>query len=259
MSFNDDEPIVAIQDVSEEKPEAFLAKKTKVTIFNKPEAPLEESEHKVMLELRSGNERSGVDLVTVLDVSGSMEGEKLAKLKSAMEIVISKLSPIDRLSVVTFAGDSRSLTDARVVGILLMSDVGQQNAGGDAAQVPVGNVPVYTFGFGADRDPKVLKTIAKNSMGGTFSNVQNQDNLRIAFSQCLAGLLTVVVQDLKLTVTQIKSTSIEKVSSGNYPQSRDVVGGSVTVSFGDRYNKKVRKVMVDLLLPAVGRQSCCWL
>lgn len=186
--------------ISEEKPEAFLAKKTKVTIFNKPEAPLEESEHKVMLELRSGNERSGVDLVTVLDVSGSMEGEKLAKLKSAMQIVISKLSPIDRLSVVTFAGDSRrlcplrqitkksqveienlvislvanggknitaglqmglkvlndrSLTDARVVGILLMSDFGQQNAGGDAAQVPVGNVPVYTFGFGADRDPKV--------------------------------------------------------------------------------------------------------
>lgn len=185
---------------SEEKPEAFLAKKTKVTIFNKPEAPLEESEHKVMLELRSGNERSGVDLVTVLDVSGSMVGEKLAKLKSAMQIVISKLSPIDRLSVVTFAGDSRrlcplrqitkkfqveienlvislvanggknitaglqmglkvlndrSLTDARVVGILLMSDFGQQNAGGDAAQVSVGNVPVYTFGFGADRDPKV--------------------------------------------------------------------------------------------------------
>ena len=102
----------------------------------------------------------------------------------------------------------------------------------------------------------MLKTIAKNSMGGTFSNVQNQDNLRIAVSQCLAGLLTVVVQDLKLTVTQIKSTSIEKVSSGNYPQSRDVVGGSVTVSFGDLYNKEVRKVMVDLLLPAVSRQSC---
>ena len=96
----------------------------------------------------------------------------------------------------------------------------------------------------------MLKAIANNSKGGTFSDVQNQDNLSIAFSQCLAGLLTVVVQDLKLTVSQVEST-IEKVSAGNYPQSRDNDAGSVTVSFGDLYNKEVRKVIVDLLLPAV--------
>ncbi|KAL7248033.1 hypothetical protein ACSBR2_002851 [Camellia fascicularis] len=131
---------------------------------------------------------------------------------------------------------------------MLMSD-GQQNVGGDAARVPVGNVPVYTFGFGADHDPMVLNAIANHSMGGTFSHVRNQDNLTIAFSQCLAGLLTVVVQDLKLTVTKVEST-IVKVSAGNYPQSKDNAAGSVTVSFGDLYNKEVRKVIVDLLLPA---------
>ncbi|KAL7248032.1 hypothetical protein ACSBR2_002850 [Camellia fascicularis] len=41
-----------------------------------------------------------------------------------------------------------------------------------------------------------LNAITNNSVGGTFSDVRNQDNLSIAFSQCLAGLLTVVVQDL---------------------------------------------------------------
>ncbi|XP_028111069.1 E3 ubiquitin-protein ligase WAV3-like [Camellia sinensis] len=296
MSFNDDEPIVASQDVSGGKLAAFLAGKTKATIISKTTAPLEESKFKVMLELtgaESGNDRFGVDLVMVLDVSGSMGGEKLEKMKIAMLFMIKKLSPIDRLSIVTFnegsqrlcplrqitensqgeienlvnslvanggtnisAGlqtglkvlNDRRLTSGRAVGIMLMSN-GQQNEGGDAAQVPVGNVPVYTFGFGADHDPMVLNAIANNSMGGTFSDVRNQDNLSIAFCQCLAGLLPVVVQDLKLTVTQVEST-IVKVSAGNYPQSKEDAAGSVTVSFGDLYNKEVRKVIVDLLLPA---------
>ncbi|GAB2302281.1 hypothetical protein Dimus_036296 [Dionaea muscipula] len=299
MSFNDDEPIVANQDDPGGKPVPILAGKIQMAIINKTTAPLEESEFKVMLELSgagSGKDRSGVDLVTVLDVSGSMGGEKLAKMKIAMQFIIKKLSPIDRLSVVTFAGNSRrlcplrqitetsqpeieslvnalvakggtniaaglqtglkvlkdrSLTSGRVIGIMLMSD-GQQNAGGDAAQVPVGNVPVYTFGFGTDHDPTVLKAIADNSMGGTFSDVYNQNNLSIAFSQCLAGLLTVVVQDLKLTVTALEESTIKEVSAGNYPQSTDDDAGSVTVSFGDLYDKELRKVIVNLLLPAVG-------
>ncbi|KAL5564901.1 hypothetical protein UlMin_028065 [Ulmus minor] len=296
-SFNDDEPIVATQDDSGEKPTSFVAGKTLARIFNKTKAPLEESKFKVMLELTGAgsiNDRPGVDLVMVLDLSTSMKGEKLEKLKTSMQFVIKKLTPIDRLSVVTFAGNSkrlcplrqitkssqakikklvnalaadgntnitaglrtglkvlndRNLTSRRVVGIMLMSD-GDQNAGGDAANVRAGNVPVHTFGFGLDQDPRVLKAIADNSKGGTFSDVQNENNLSIAFSQCLAGLLTVVVQDLKLTVTRGKDEStIQKVSAGNYPQSMDA--SSVSISFGDLYDKEVRKVLVDLLLPAV--------
>ncbi|KAL5538365.1 hypothetical protein UlMin_046299 [Ulmus minor] len=298
MNFNDDEPIVANQDDSGEKPTSFVAGKTQARIFKKTKAPLEESKFKVMLELTGAgysNIRPGVDLVTVLDVSSSMAGEKLAKLKIAMQFVIKKLSPIDRLSVVTFATNStrlcplrqitetsqaeiekmvnalvadgwtnitagletglkvlndRNLTTERVVGIMLMSD-GDQNTGGDASDVPAGNVPVHTFGFGTDQDPRVLRAIADNSNGGTFSDVQN--NLSIAFSQCLAGLLTVAVQDLKLTVTRVKDESIiQKVSAGNYPQSMDA--SSVAISFGDLYHKEVRKVLVDLLLPAVSIQ-----
>ncbi|KAH7842541.1 hypothetical protein Vadar_006557 [Vaccinium darrowii] len=98
--------------------------------------------------------------------------------------------------------------------------------------------------------PNVLKAIADNSFGGTFSDVQNEDNLSIAFSQCLGGLLGVVVQDLKLTVTKKEST-IEKVTAENYPQSRDDTAGSVTISFGNLYIKELHKVILDLDLPGV--------
>ncbi|KAL7265161.1 hypothetical protein ACSBR1_003008 [Camellia fascicularis] len=257
MSFNDDEPIVASQDVSGKKPAAFLAGKTKATIINKTTAPLEESEFKVMLELTgagSGNDRSGVDLVTVLDVSGSLGGEKLEKMKIAMLFMIKKLSLSDRLSIVTFNEGSQRLcplqqitenSQAKIEKLVnaLVANGGTNISVGLQTSLKVLNDRKLTSGRA------VLNAIVNNSMGGMFSDVRNQDNLSIAFSQCLAGLLTVVVQDLKLTVTRVESI-IVKVSAGNYPQSKDDAAGSVTVSFGDLYIKEVRKVIVDLLLPA---------
>lgn len=98
--------------------ETFQDGKASLTIINKHEAPLEESKFKVMLELTgagSGSDRRGLDLVMVLDVSGSMEGDKLKKMITATQFVIKKLSPIDRLSVVTFAGHSKRLCRLRQI------------------------------------------------------------------------------------------------------------------------------------------------
>jgi uncharacterized protein YegL len=279
------------------RPTPIVPGRVQLVSKNNNMAPLEENTQKVLLELTGGDstsDRSGLDLVAVLDVSGSMQGEKIDKMKTAMKFVVKKLSSIDRLSIVTFMDTAtricplrqvtdasqpellglidalnpggntnitdglqtglkvladRNLSSGRVVGVMLMSD-GQQNRGGNAADVKIGNAPVYTFGFGADYDPTVLNAVARNSMGGTFSVVNDVDKLSMAFSQCLAGLLTVVVQDLTVTVTPVEDEStIQKVAAGNYPQTQDA--GSVTVAFGDLYSKEVRKLIVDLLLPAI--------
>ncbi|KAL6902336.1 hypothetical protein ACP4OV_005212 [Aristida adscensionis] len=65
-------------------------------------------------------QRAPLDLVTVLDVSGSMRGNKLALLKQAMRFVVDNLGPHDRLSVVSFSSGSR-----RVTRLLRMSDSGK--------------------------------------------------------------------------------------------------------------------------------------
>ncbi|CAN4120276.1 unnamed protein product [Withania somnifera] len=69
------------------------------------------------------NSRAPVDLVTVLDVSGSMAGTKLALLKRAMGFVIQNLGPADRLSVIAFSSTARRLFPLR-----RMSDTGKQEA-----------------------------------------------------------------------------------------------------------------------------------
>uniref|UniRef100_R7W0Y9 VWFA domain-containing protein n=1 Tax=Aegilops tauschii TaxID=37682 RepID=R7W0Y9_AEGTA len=64
--------------------------------------------------------RTPVDLVTVLDVSHSMSGQKLTLLKQAMRFVIANLGPDDRLSVVSFNTKAR-----RVTRLTRMSEAGK--------------------------------------------------------------------------------------------------------------------------------------
>lgn len=278
---------------------------------NEPELPLGDTNYELLLELSgrgASTSRLGADIVMVLDVSGSMEGEKLIEMKRALQFVIRKLSSSDRLSVISFASDAdrkcplrqitptsreeidflvqklvadgstnisaglttalkvlddRKLTTARSGAIMLMSD-GMQNAGGDARDISVGRFPVFTFGFGtaAEYDSAVLNDIAKKSNGGTFS-LSNPGDLSVVFSQCLGGLLSVLVQEVKLILTpqtdkvsrrEQVTTKINKVYAGNYPQSTDAATGIVTVTFGDLYQSEIRTVLVDLFLPAVSKE-----
>ncbi|XP_022970296.1 uncharacterized protein LOC111469304 [Cucurbita maxima] len=71
----------------------------------------------------SRSSRAPVDLVTVLDISGSMAGTKLALLKRAMGFVIQNLGPSDRLSVISFSSTAR-----RVFSLRRMTESGQQQA-----------------------------------------------------------------------------------------------------------------------------------
>lgn len=57
--------------------------------------------------------RAPIDLITVLDVSGSMAGTKLALLKRAMGFVIQNLGSSDRLSVIAFSSSARRLFPLR--------------------------------------------------------------------------------------------------------------------------------------------------
>ncbi|XP_078153178.1 putative E3 ubiquitin-protein ligase WAVH2 [Carex rostrata] len=266
-------------------------------ITRKDVAPLEQNIQKVLLQLYGQeNRRTALDLVAVLDVSSSMEGDKLQKMKMAM------LSLIDvahnckyRLSIVEYSSKAKKLCPLRLmiesskeklqylihdlecqpgtnitdgletalnvfrdrssasserVGVIILMSDGDQNQGGDAADFPVGNVPVLTFGFGEDHQ-EVLIAIANNSgLGGTYTEV-GMDNLNYQyFPNCFDDLQRVVVWDLTVTVNQIKNESTVKcASAGRYLQSIDNATGSVTITLGTLYRKEPHYVLVDILLP----------
>lgn len=56
-----------------------------------------------MCEVKTeGGVRSNVDLICVLDVSGSMSGQKIQLLKETMKFLVETLTPSDRLCIITF-------------------------------------------------------------------------------------------------------------------------------------------------------------
>ncbi|KAL8052020.1 hypothetical protein ABFX02_06G185500 [Erythranthe guttata] len=69
------------------------------------------------------SQRAPIDLVTVLDVSGSMSGNKLSLVKRAVHFVIDNLGPSDRLSIVSFSTQAR-----RIFRLTRMTDTGRENA-----------------------------------------------------------------------------------------------------------------------------------
>ncbi|KAJ1685885.1 hypothetical protein LUZ63_017275 [Rhynchospora breviuscula] len=109
--FDDDEPIVLPPG-----PKPIVPGRVKLEIRNNEKVPMDDNTQKVLLTF-TGEEknRSPVDIVAVLDLSGSMKGQRLEELKRAMLFVMAKLSPVDRLSIVSYSTEARRLCPLRLV------------------------------------------------------------------------------------------------------------------------------------------------
>ncbi|XP_062185457.1 E3 ubiquitin-protein ligase WAV3-like isoform X2 [Phragmites australis] len=259
--------------------------------------------------------RAPVDLVTVLDVSGSMAGTKLALLKRAMGFVVQHLRPSDRLSVIAFSSTARRLFPLRrmshhgrqqalqainslgagggtniadalkksmkviedrsyknsVCSIILLSD-GQDTysissnvqgtSTGHRSLVPFSilnderhMVPLYAFGFGADHDSDTLHSIAEAS-GGTFSFIEDEGVMQDAFAQCIGGLLSVTVQEMRLSMECVDpGVQLCSIKCGSYPckVARDGRNGSVDI--GHLYADEERDILLSLTIPKSREQT----
>ena len=62
---------------------------------------------------RPGEAAAPVDLVVVLDRSGSMNGSKIQDARRAVLALIDRLAPQDRLGVVTYSNTAEPLSELR--------------------------------------------------------------------------------------------------------------------------------------------------
>ncbi|KAF7062991.1 hypothetical protein CFC21_069529 [Triticum aestivum] len=141
-------------------------------------------------------------------------------------------------------------TESRTANVFLMSD--GQTTSGDPRQVNPGEVAVYTFGFGAGTDHKLLSDLANKSTGGTYSAVPDGTNLSAPFSQLLGGLLTVVAQDVQLTLEpNTADGDLEEMAVApgtDYTTITDDKSGLITIKFGTLFSGEARKVAVNFML-----------
>lgn len=95
--------------------------------------------------------------------------------------------------------------------------------------------------------------MARKSPGGTFSWVPEGSNLTLAFARQLGGLLTIVAQDVQLTLTSRKK-DVDAIVVPNGLDYRQITGVNlrgekeVTVFFGAIFSGEARKVLVNFTL-----------
>jgi len=302
LKLNDATPKKASFFSDDEKPPISITGSTRGLVTIKPvKYFLDDAALTAEVEINATSSttvREGLDLVAVLDLSGSMDGERIDSMKKAMIFVIMKLTPVDRLSIVTFSDHATRLsplrcmtsaaqndlkalvhglqagggtniqagletalaviadrvnTRGRTANIFLVCD-GHQTSG-DARQVDPGQVWIYTVGLGRDTDHKLMSDIAEKSPGGTFSSVPDVSWVGLPFSQLLGGLLTVVAQDVELSITPMTEEgdvdTIVVTPSAEYTQVTDATTGAITIKFGTLFAGERRRIVIALTLKDV--------
>ncbi|XP_022951335.1 uncharacterized protein LOC111454198 [Cucurbita moschata] len=224
-----------------------------------------------------------IDLVAVLDVSGSMTGAKLTMLKRAMRLVISSLGSSDRLAVIAFSATPKRLLPLRrmtaqgqraarrvidmlvcsqgtsvgealrkatkvledrrernpVASIMLLSDgqderihSNQRPGTRHESSTRFGyiEIPVHAFGFGER---------------GGYCHEPAED----VFAKCVSGLLSVVVQDLRIQLGFPNGSSPVVISAIYSCTGRPTVCSLGSVRLGDLYAEEERELLVELKIP----------
>jgi Mg-chelatase subunit ChlD len=145
----------------------------------------------------------------------------------------------------------RNLTNNSINGVLLFTD-GQANNG-------IRNPPallselnkkidnkndhvIYTFGFGEDHNSDLLKKIADTGYG-TYSFIQDTSAMKEIFTNCLAGLMSTVAQNLKLVITPSENFELVKAWTKFKCETEGI---STVVSIKDLFSEESRDILVVL-------------
>jgi len=84
--------------------------------------------------------------------------------------------------------------------------------------------------------------------GGQYYHMEDGDAVASSFGDCIGGLLSVVGQNVRLTL-QAAGADITKMLSQGYKSSTDVEAGTTTVCLGDIYSEEFKDIVFEVALP----------
>ncbi|KAM3262248.1 hypothetical protein ACQJBY_052759 [Aegilops geniculata] len=117
------------------------------------------------------------------------------------------------------------------------------------------HVQIHTFGFGADHDSAAMHAIAETS-SGTFSFIDAEGSIQNGFAQCIGGLLSVVVKEMRLGAECVdEGVLLTSIKSGGYAGEVAVDGRNGSVDIGDLYADEERGFLITLHVPAAQGQQ----
>ncbi|KIL37215.1 hypothetical protein SD71_00290 [Cohnella kolymensis] len=138
--------------------------------------------------------------------------------------------------------------DGMINRVILLSD-GHANQGitdreklfAIAKEYRSSGVGITTMGVGDGFDEELMEGIAEHG-GGNFYYIDKADDIPSIFNQELQGLLSVVAQNVKLTITPSEVTHVV----GIYGYQVEEQQGKPVIHAGDLYQNEVKSILVEL-------------
>ncbi|KAJ7943808.1 Zinc finger C3HC4-type RING finger family protein [Quillaja saponaria] len=230
---------------------------------------------------RTAARRAPIDLVTVIDVSGAMTDSKLQMVKRSMRLVISSLSPTDRLSIIAFSSSSKRLfplrrmtsngqrSARRIVDTLVTIDQGREatvknDAVKKAAKVledrrqknSVASIVVLSDGPSSNQKGFLISTrfahmeVPVHSVGFADGRACANAPPEEALVKCVGGLLSVVVHDLRLKLSVVSRSGPVEIAAVYSSTVRPTALGSGLIRLSDLYAEEERELLVELKVPS---------
>jgi len=114
------------------------------------------------------------------------------------------------------------------------------------------SIPIHCFGYGSDHDGDLLRDMSQANEGSTYYFVSDDSDVSSAFGDALGGVLSVVAQNLTLTIMaplhgyESQGNSLVKIYHDN---AQKVVDGSAyQINIGDLYAEESRDVVFEVSL-----------
>ncbi|KAL9148168.1 hypothetical protein ABFS82_12G024300 [Erythranthe guttata] len=220
--------------------------------------------------------RAPIDLVAVLNVGGSITAEKLHLMKRAMRVVVSHLTAADRMSIVAFSTTSKRLLPLRRMGPAgrrsarriidaVVSLDGAANCAADsvkkAAKViedrreknPAATIVLFSDGH---RSGPLVSSAIFPGLNIPVHSISLSACINAppdgAFLKCVTGLLSMVMQDLKIRLGFTSGSSPAEISAVySYAGKPAFLGsGSSWIRVGDLHSEEEREFLVELKVPS---------
>jgi Mg-chelatase subunit ChlD len=114
---------------------------------------------------------------------------------------------------------------------------------------------VYTFGFGNDHSAKLLQDIARTG-SGVYYYVENEKCIAEAFADCLGGIVSVVAQNVMLTLSvPEKFVTIKKIHTVYKTSLTD--GGQV-ITIPDICAEEEKDILIEVTVNALEATEESW-